>query len=138
VAEAVAPARAGDGVDPGQAGQFLDFIQGDPLEDMFEVIAATGMRRGEACGLPWTEVTLGDKPVIEVAATRLYIGGEVTDDTVKSDAGNRILALDTGTATRLQRLRKRLTTCAWKRAAPGLRPGSCSSRRTAPRSTRTM
>jgi integrase len=108
---------------PEQAGQFLDFIQGDPLEDMLEVIAATGMRRGEACGLPWTEVTLGDKPVIEVAATRLYIGGEVIDDTVKSDAGNRILALDQGTGARLHRLRRWLPDARMKAGSAWVETG---------------
>jgi integrase len=37
---------------PEQTGRFLDFIQGDPPADMLEIIAATGIRRGEACGLP--------------------------------------------------------------------------------------
>lgn len=93
---------------PAQTGRFLDFIEGDPLADMFGLIVATGIRRGEAYGLPWTEVTLGEAPEIEVTATRLTIGAEVIDDTVKSDAGHRVIALDQESAAMLRRIRKRL------------------------------
>lgn len=78
------------------------------LSDLFELVAATGIRRGEVCGLPWTEVTLGEAPRIEIGATRLTIGREVIDDTVKSDAGHRLLALDEDSAALLARPRRRL------------------------------
>lgn len=39
-------------------GQFLDSVGADRLSALFETIAATGLRRGEACGLRWDDVDL--------------------------------------------------------------------------------
>ncbi len=44
--------------EPGEVGQFLDHAAGDPLGPLFEVIAMTGLRRGEALGLRWDDVDL--------------------------------------------------------------------------------
>lgn len=46
--------------EPAELGAFLDSIAADRLSALFEVIAATGMRRGEACGLRWDDVDLAD------------------------------------------------------------------------------
>jgi integrase len=42
--------------EPSELGTFLDAIAGDSLATLFEVIAATGLRRGEALGLRWQDV----------------------------------------------------------------------------------
>jgi integrase len=42
--------------EPWELGAFLDSIQGERLAPLFEVIAATGLRRGEALGLRWEDV----------------------------------------------------------------------------------
>jgi integrase len=44
--------------EPAELGAFLDSIGGDRLAPLFELIAATGLRRGEACGLRWSDVDL--------------------------------------------------------------------------------
>ena len=44
--------------EPEELGAFLDFISSDPLAPVFELIAATGVRRGEAAGLRWADVNL--------------------------------------------------------------------------------
>jgi integrase len=44
--------------EPAELGKFLDFVAGDELGALFEVIAATGMRRGEALGLRWSDIDL--------------------------------------------------------------------------------
>jgi integrase len=44
--------------EPAELGRFLDSLGGDRLAALFELIAATGLRRGEACGLRWSDVDL--------------------------------------------------------------------------------
>ena len=45
--------------EPAELGRFLDSLGDDRLAALFELIAATGLRRGEACGLRWSDVDLG-------------------------------------------------------------------------------
>ncbi len=42
----------------GELGVFLDFVAGTRLGPLFELMAATGLRRGEALGLRWKDVDL--------------------------------------------------------------------------------
>ncbi|EYT53523.1 tyrosine-type recombinase/integrase [Kocuria sp. UCD-OTCP] len=42
--------------EPWELGAFLDGVQGERLAALFEVIAGTGLRRGEALGLRWSDV----------------------------------------------------------------------------------
>ncbi len=44
--------------EPEELGQFLDHIGSDPFGTLYEVIAASGMRRGEALGLRWEDCQL--------------------------------------------------------------------------------
>lgn len=44
--------------EPGDLGRFLDHAAHDPFGVLFEVMAATGLRRGEALGLRWCDVDL--------------------------------------------------------------------------------
>lgn len=48
---------------PAQAARFLRHCadHNDPLTELFEVITGTGMRRGEALGLHWTDVHLNER-----------------------------------------------------------------------------
>src|SRR5204863_6059378 len=41
---------------PEQTGQFLDFISDDRLYPLYHLIAYRGPRRGEACGVRWTDL----------------------------------------------------------------------------------
>jgi integrase len=43
---------------PAELGAFLDSVQGDRLASLFEVVAASGMRRGDICGLRWSDIDL--------------------------------------------------------------------------------
>lgn len=43
---------------PEQLGTFLDSVAAHPLGALFEVIAAAGMRRGEALGVRWQDIDL--------------------------------------------------------------------------------
>jgi integrase len=42
--------------EPGELGAFLDHAAGDRLGVLYEVLAATGLRRGEALGLRWDDL----------------------------------------------------------------------------------
>ncbi len=44
--------------EPGEVGQFLDYVNSDPMGPLFEMMAMTGLRRGEALGLRWDDVDL--------------------------------------------------------------------------------
>lgn len=44
--------------EPAELGKFLDHVAGDRLGALFETIAMTGMRRGEACGLRWSDLDM--------------------------------------------------------------------------------
>ena len=41
---------------PVELGAFLDAVQSDRLGALFEAVAASGMRRGEVCGLRWDDL----------------------------------------------------------------------------------
>jgi integrase len=43
---------------PAELGAFLDAAMGDRLGALYELMAMTGLRRGEACGLRWRDVDL--------------------------------------------------------------------------------
>jgi integrase len=45
-------------VGPEELGAFLDFAAGQRLGVLFEVLAMTGLRRGETVGLRWGDVDL--------------------------------------------------------------------------------
>jgi integrase len=42
--------------EPGELGAFLDSVASDLLGPLFEVMAGTGLRRGEALGLRWSDI----------------------------------------------------------------------------------
>lgn len=44
-----------------QLGAFLDYVAPNRFAALFEVAAATGMRRGEVCGLRWDDVDLVER-----------------------------------------------------------------------------
>jgi integrase len=79
-----------------QLGTFLDAAAADPLYALFHLIAHRGLRRGEACGVGWTDTDL-DAGQLTVRRQLVQLGWEVYEDDPKSDAGGRTIALDAGT-----------------------------------------
>ena len=59
--------------EPAELGRFLDSLGGDRLAALFELIAATGLRRGESCGLRWSDVDL-ERGVIVVRQQLVQVG----------------------------------------------------------------
>lgn len=90
---------------PDHLGAFLDHAAEDRLYALWHLIAFRGLRRGEACGLEWPEVDLV-RGTVTVLRERIVVGGVVCEDTPKSDAGRRTIALDAGTIAALKTHRK--------------------------------
>ncbi|GEM_PF-69372 len=81
-----------------QTGAFLDSIAGHRLYALFHLTTFIGLRRGEVCGLRWTDLDL-DGGTATVAEQLVTVNWAVEAGKPKSDAGERDVALDKGTAT---------------------------------------
>lgn len=90
---------------PEQTGAFLDFVAADRLYAMWHVIAFRGLRRGEACGQPWSETNL-DRHSLTVTGQLVQDGWDVEASKPKTDSGFRVVALDDDTVNVLERHRK--------------------------------
>jgi integrase len=89
-----------------QTGAFLNHALGHDHSVLFHLIAFTGLRGGEACGLRWVDL---DLTTSEMTVTQqiVQLGWDTALTAPKSDAGERIVALDAATATRLKSHRTR-------------------------------
>lgn len=90
---------------PRDTGAFLDHAAGHRLAALFEIATSTGARRGEICGLRWTDVDLQAK-TITIATQRVMVGWQATEDEPKSETSKRVVALDEATAAALRVHRK--------------------------------
>jgi integrase len=90
---------------PDQLGIFLDHAQDDRLYALWHLYAFRGLRRGEACALEWPEVDLM-AGTIAVVRQRISVRHVVHEDTPKSNAGDRVIALDVDTVAVLRTHRK--------------------------------
>ncbi|MQS05705.1 site-specific integrase [Streptomyces alkaliphilus] len=91
---------------PEQTGAFLDFVAEDRLYAMWHLIAFRGLRRGEACGQPWSETNL-DTHALTVSSQLVQDGWEVETSEPKTDSGFRVVALDDDTVAVLKQHRER-------------------------------
>lgn len=90
-----------------QLGRFLDEAARDRLGPMLEVIALSGLRRGECCGMRWSDLDL-DRGLLVVSGQRLPVGYQVIEGEPKTAAGEgRPVELDGHTIGVL--LERRLT-----------------------------
>ena len=81
---------------PEQTGRFLDHIAEHRLYALYRVIAYQGLRRGEACGLHDEDINAAALE-LSIRTQRVQIGWDVEDGQLKTDAGERSVALDHGT-----------------------------------------
>lgn len=79
----------------------------DRLYPLWVVLATTGMRRGEALGLRWSDIDL-DAGRTRVVQTVIQIGGVVSLGDPKTARGRRSVKLDTATVAVLRALRLRM------------------------------
>jgi integrase len=86
--------------------------QDDPrVAGVIRIVAATGMRRGEACGLRWDDVDTHNRTV-RVDEAVVQSGGTVAVSDPKTRASLRSVAVDDGTLAELEALRRLQTTLA--------------------------
>ncbi len=72
---------------PLQLWAFLDFTADEPLGPLFRFAAMTGMRRGEVCGVRWSDIDLG-KGRLEVRQQLLTLDGALYfSERTKTDHG---------------------------------------------------
>lgn len=107
-----------------QLATFFRFTAGDRFCAMWRLFGLTGMRRGELCGLRWTDVDL-DAGRLTISQTRTVVQAKAIEGSPKTRAGVRAVALDPETVAALRSWR---ATQAAERLAvgPGEIPDSSS------------
>jgi len=114
-ADAADPPRAGqksDGVHAWDATTLRRFLEasreaGDRLHGLWVLLATTGMRRGEALGLRWSDLDL-DTGRARVVQTIIPITGAVSVGEPKTGRGRRSVSLDSATVAVLRDHRHRM------------------------------
>jgi integrase len=114
-ADAADPPRAGqkaDGVHAWDAPTLRAFLEasrssGDRLHALWVLLATTGMRRGEALGVRWSDIDF-DAGRIRVVQTITQTRGSVAIGEPKTARGRRAIALDGATITILREHRRRM------------------------------
>ncbi len=91
---------------PEQIGRFLDQAEGHPYYALFHLIAYRGLRRGEACGLPWWNIDLPNRS-ITISTAIVQLGWKAEFGEPKSEASGRVIALDEASTLVLRRQKKR-------------------------------
>lgn len=89
---------------PSELRSFLTHVREDRLSALWLFYASTGVRRGEALALRWSDV---DDGKAEIHATSVSVAYDVQGSTPKSERGRRNVALDAGTVAALREHRKR-------------------------------
>ena len=85
---------------PHELRSFLEAVHDDELGTLWHFIAMTGVRRGEALGLRWTNVDL-DGGRAAITQTVIAVGGEVQLSQPKTRRARRVIALDDLTVRKL-------------------------------------
>ncbi|MGK5115455.1 tyrosine-type recombinase/integrase [Geodermatophilus sp. CPCC 205506] len=89
-----------------QAQSLLEAIRGDRLESLFRVMLATGLRRGEALGLHWSDVDL-DAGLLRVRWTLARTSQGLQLDEPKTDKSRRTVPLPRSAVEALRAHRER-------------------------------
>ena len=108
-ADAADPPRGGansDGVHAWDATTLRSFLEAsrasnDRLHGLWVLLATTGMRRGEALGVRWSDIDL-DTGRLCVLQTITLVGSKVNIGEPKTSKGRRSIALDDGTVAVLR------------------------------------
>ncbi len=89
-----------------QTADFLQHAHNHPLFTLYRLVAFTGLRRGEACGLRWADLDL-DAATLAVNQQIVQLGWDTEIGTPKTDTGTRVIALDRDTVILLGAHRRR-------------------------------
>jgi integrase len=90
---------------PPELRQFLDSHRTHHHFPLLRLAAMSGLRRGELCGLRWSDVDL-DAGTISVRQAITVVRGKASVSDVKSKRSRRVLDIDAGTIAVLRALRK--------------------------------
>jgi integrase len=104
--------------EPAELGTFLDFAASDRLGALYELIAMTGLRRGEAVGLTWDDIDV-EGGHLTVRRQLVQLGHEVRVGRPKTKSGeDRVVELPAATIGVLlaHRLRQDTDKQAWGKA----------------------
>ncbi len=82
--------------------RFLVAVENDELRALWVLLATTGLRRGEALGLRWSDVDL-ERREAAVRQTVVAVGAEIVLSRPKTRRGERVVALDPHTVGALER-----------------------------------
>ena len=101
-----------DGIHAWDASTLRAFLEAsrvadDRLHGLWVLLATTGMRRGEALGLRWSDLDL-DAARLRVVQTVIQTGGKVMIGEPKTAQGRRPIALDKGTVAVMREHRRRM------------------------------
>jgi integrase len=86
---------------PSQLAIFLAHSGSDRLGAAFRLIAFTGLRRGELCGLRWCDIDL-DAKTATIRQQLVESGGALIFGEPKTKKGARVISLDADTITSLR------------------------------------
>jgi integrase len=85
-----------------QVRTFLAAAAADRFAFAWALLLTRGLRRGEMCGLRWSDIDFANRAVLHVNRTRLVVDGSVSDSDPKTSAGRRSIPLDDRLVTLLQ------------------------------------
>lgn len=103
-------------LDETQAQQLINCLQSEPLpyRAMITVLLYTGMRRGELCGLEWSDIDF-DNCLIDISRTSLYLSGKgIFNDDTKTEASKRVIKIPDEAIEILKEHRKEQMTAKFK------------------------
>ncbi|MEV0134879.1 tyrosine-type recombinase/integrase [Dactylosporangium sp. NPDC050688] len=86
--------------------EFLGAVTDDSLFAFWWLAGLRGLRRGELCGLRWTDIDL-DRATLTVERNRTTAGYQIVENDPKTPAGRRAVALDKHTVRVLRAHRRR-------------------------------
>ncbi len=86
--------------EPDMLGRFLDETAWHRFGALYEFLAFTGLRRGEACALRWADVDL-ERRVLTVRSSLTQVGGSWVEGKPKTDSGQRRVDLGARTVALL-------------------------------------
>lgn len=91
---------------PAQTAAFLASARDERLYALFHLVALRGLRRGEAAGLRWADLDL-EAGTLAISRQLQQLGGHLVTGPPKSQAGQRVIALDRTTVAALRAHRQR-------------------------------
>jgi len=93
-------------LDTSEVRRFLEVTEGDRLGPLWCLLVTTGLRRGEALGLRWHDVSLTNAQ-LQVRQTIITVGGAVQVSTPKTSTSRRVVYLSSRTVEALELQRRR-------------------------------